>query len=104
MNYSPHFVRHLRLAILRLLSEAPGYSLNASITADALGSMGLSASRDQVRGEIAWLSEQGLVTGDELPGGLVVATLTERGADVASGRASVPGVQRPSPVAGPKAG
>lgn len=100
MTFKTHFASHLRLAILRLLSEAPGYSLNASITADALGSMGLSASRDQVRGEIAWLAEQGLVSGEELAGGLVVATLTERGADVASGRAAVPGVQRPAPKAG----
>lgn len=99
MSFKNHFSSHLRLATLRLLAEAPGYSLNASIAADALGSMGLSASRDQVRVEIAWLAEQGLVTADELPGGLVVATLTERGADVASGRATVPGVQRPAPKA-----
>jgi hypothetical protein len=56
-----------------------------------------------VRSEIAWLAEQGLATSDELPGGLLVATLTERGSDVASGRASVPGVQRPNPGLGPKA-
>lgn len=103
MRFRTHFASHLRLAILGLLAEAPGYSLNAAIATDALGSLGLGASRDQVRSEIAWLAEQGLVTGDELPGGLVVATLTERGQDVASGRATVPGVQRPSPGSAPKA-
>ena len=99
MSYTAHFARHLRLAILRLLAEAPGYALNSSILTDALGALGLAASRDQVRGEIAWLAEQGLSTTDELPGGLLVATLTERGGDVASGRAHVPGVQRPTPKA-----
>ncbi len=99
MNYTAHFARHVRLAILRLLVEAPGYALNSSILVDAVGALGLAASRDQIRGEIAWLAEQGLVTADELPGGLVVATLTERGSDVASGRATVPGVQRPTPKA-----
>lgn len=99
MSYSTHFAKHLRLAILRLLAESPGYALNSSILVDALGALGLAASRDQVRGEIAWLAEQGLATAEELPGGLIVATLTERGADVASGRATVPGVQRPTPKA-----
>lgn len=100
MNYTAHFARHLRLAMLRLLAEAPGYSLNSSILTDAVAELGLAATRDQVRGEIAWLAEQGLAASDELPGGLMVATLTERGGDVASGRAHVPGVQRPTPKAG----
>jgi Fe2+ or Zn2+ uptake regulation protein len=100
MNYKAHFLSHLRLAILRLLAEAPGYSLNSSIITDAVAQLGLAATRDQVRGEIAWLAEQGLAASDDLPGGLMVATLTERGGDVASGRAHVPGVQRPMPKAG----
>lgn len=100
MNYTAHFARHVRLAMLRLLAEAPGYALNSSILTDAVAALGLAATRDQVRSEIAWLAEQGLVTSDELPGGLMVATLTERGSDVASGRAHVPGVQRPTPKAG----
>lgn len=99
MSYQAHFARHLRLAMLRLLTEAPGYALNSSIMTDALAELGLSASRDQVRSELAWLAEQGLALCDELPGGLMVATLTERGGDAAAGRAIVPGVQRPGPKA-----
>jgi Fe2+ or Zn2+ uptake regulation protein len=99
VSYQQHFARHLRLTILRLLAEAPGYALNSSILTDAVEAVGLAASRDQVRGEIAWLAEQGLAEASELPGGLIVAKLTERGGDVASGRATVPGVQRPTPKA-----
>lgn len=100
MNYTAHFAGHVRLAVLRLLQEAPGYALNSSILTDAVGRLGLVASRDQVRGEIAWLAGQGLATMEELPGGLIVATLTERGGDVCAGRAHAPGVQRPTPKAG----
>lgn len=89
---------HLRLTLLRLLGEQPGYRANSSIlTSAADASAGFAVSRDQVRTELAWLAEQGLATLDEAIPGLSVATLTERGADVARGRAVVPGVQRPGP-------
>lgn len=87
---------HLRLSILRLLREAPGYALNDSLITDCIGDIGIAATRDQVRVCLAWLSEQGLVTLDA-EGRVGIATLTERGGDVATGRAACPGVKRPSP-------
>jgi hypothetical protein len=87
---------HLRLTLLRLLAEAPGYRANSSLlTSAADATAGFAVSRDQVRTELAWLAEQGLAELDGHIPGLSVATLTERGQDVATGRASVPGVQRP---------
>lgn len=97
MSYLEHFAKHLRLVVLRLLAEASDYKLNASILRDMAEAHGLTATRDQLATQIAWLTEQGLVSAAELPNGLVVATLTERGLDVAQGRATVPGVQRPAP-------
>jgi len=88
--------QHLRITLLRLLWEQPDFSLNDSILNDLSGDYGFSPSRDRVRTELAWLAEQGLITSDDL-GGLVVATLTQRGADVARGRCIVPGVKRPAP-------
>lgn len=88
---------NLRLATLRLLTEAPGYSLNDRLITDALPALGIAATRDQVRGVLSWLGEQDMVRREELGGGLVVATLKERGADIAAGRATQPGVARPSP-------
>jgi Fe2+ or Zn2+ uptake regulation protein len=96
-GYPEHFAKHVRLVILRLLAEATEYRLNASILGDMVAAHGLAATRAQIRTEIAWLEEQGLLKADELANGLVVATLSERGLDVAAGRASVPGVQRPGP-------
>lgn len=87
---------HLRLTLLRLLVGAPGYRTNSSILSQEVIAFGFEATRDQVKTELGWLAEQGLVAAETLMG-LVVATLTERGLDVAEGRAVVAGVQRPAP-------
>lgn len=96
MSYQEHFSKHVRIALLRLLDKAPGCRANSSILHSSVDELGLTASRDQVKAEIAWLGEQNLLTFVDHDG-LLVATLTERGHDVANGRAVVPGVQRPTP-------
>lgn len=98
MSYRTHFAEHLRLALLQQLEAVPGYQANAAILQTLVAAIGVPASRDQVRAELAWLAEQGLVEIMDV-GGLLVATLTERGQDVARGLALVPGVRRPLPSA-----
>lgn len=84
-----------RLSILLLLDQASGGSGNEALLHDALPTtFGHEPSIDQVRTDIAWLAEQQLVTQREV-GGLVLASITPRGHDVATGRARVPGVKRP---------
>ena len=83
-----------RLSILLLLDDA--IAANEALLQTALSNFGHTPSADQVAGDIAWLAEQGLVTTSGLAG-LVVAKITQRGSDVANGRAVVPGVQRPRP-------
>jgi hypothetical protein len=90
------FDLHVRLAILRLLHGAPKFQVNDSVIADVLPELGLAVSRDQVKGFIAWLEEQRLIS-VEAVGSVVIATLTQRGGDVATGVISHPGVKRPSP-------
>lgn len=97
MNFADHHFEHVRLTILRLLADAPGYSSNDSILTDATNAMGLVCTRDQVRSNLAWLEEQRLVTLLKPTTSLTVATITERGNDVAAGRSIVAGVHRPSP-------
>ncbi len=92
-----------RLCVLRFLSEDRDYTLNDSLIRDALGVIGHAVARDVVRGDLAWLDEQGLVTLRKEVFGqkdVLIATLTERGQDVAAGRAVVPGVKRPGPPGG----
>lgn len=88
---------HIRLSVLRLLDAQAGYCANDSVLFQAVNALGLSCTRDQMRTHITWLTEQRLVTKVEHGVGVIVATLTERGADVANGRSTIVGVQRPSP-------
>lgn len=72
----------------------PAYRTNSFLLTTLLGKFGHEPSSDQVKGDLAWLQEQQLVT-VEVVESVHIATLTTRGADVAAGRAVVPGVKRP---------
>lgn len=99
MNSFPRLVEaDRRLLILRLLAEDPGYQLNVYVLRPALDAMGHTVSHDKVATDLAWLAEQGLVTMSQASD-VTVGKLTSRGADVAAGRATVPGVKRPEPGA-----
>jgi hypothetical protein len=82
-----------RLVILRSLLDCNNEA-NESILQDCLDAYGHNVSRDLVRGLIDWLSEQSLVSVENLSGFYVV-TITGRGQDVAEGRVKVSGVKRP---------
>ncbi len=96
MSYENIINEHLRLTILRLLAEDPDYTINDSLLVDLATQFGFGPSRDKVRTTLAWLREQALVTYEDDQ--VIIATLTERGLDVALGRSVVPGVKRPSPT------
>ena len=97
MNYADILIPDQRLVILRALEQDLGYSHNESILQDILGVYGHKLTRDQVRTLICWLKEQGLLSYEVLASGTYIATITDRGAEVATGRATVPGVKRPRP-------
>lgn len=85
-----------RLAILRLLAEMDGYSLNTSLLQAALDRIGHRTTRARLREDLAWLAGRDLVEMDDL-GEITVAVLRERGIEVAQGRETCPGVKRPAP-------
>jgi Fe2+ or Zn2+ uptake regulation protein len=95
MSFADTLSQHRRLAILKLLDESAGYTLNESLLCEAANALGIVTSRDQIRSELAWLEEQGLVARQEIAG-LTIARLSARGQDAAHGRAIVPGIRRPS--------
>ena len=97
MAYRETLAEHVRLCLLRLLHEAPGYEANNSILADGVVMFGLRVSRDVVNAELAWLDEQRLITLRKITANISVAALTSRGQDVAEGKATVPGVKRRGP-------
>lgn len=97
MNFQKTLAEDRRLSLLLVLDQTPGYSANAFLLRDAIGDIyGHAASIDQVRTDIAWLTEQSLVTSRTV-GDVTLATLTARGVDAAAGRAHVPGVKKPMP-------
>ncbi len=89
---------HLRIAILKCLArkEVQSYTLNDSILHQLVDGYGLTVTRDQVRTEICWLRDQGMVTVRDLEG-FLVAGLTDSGLDIAEGRGSHPAIQRARP-------
>ncbi len=94
MSFSDYLRRDVRLVQLRILSETPQYRANSSVLSNLLDQFGHAVTRDQTKTELRWLAEQGLITLEEA-GSVLVATLTERGQDVAEGRAFVDGVAKP---------
>jgi Fe2+ or Zn2+ uptake regulation protein len=98
MNFADLIAADIRLVILRALSEDPDYSHNEAVIREILAAVGHRVSWDTVRTQLSWLAEQGLVHIENV-GGLLVAKLTARGTDVASGAATCPGVKRPRPGA-----
>ncbi len=96
MNFANIVAADQRLVILRALAEDRGYSMNESVLQQVLDMFGHKESRDRVKAELRWLEEMGLITIENVSG-VLVATLTSRGADVASGAAQVDGVKRPRP-------
>lgn len=97
MSLADVYREHLRIAVLRLLEQAPGHSANGSIIQEAVNRVGIKAGRDQIRTELAWLQEQGLISVEEVAPKLHVAELTQAGLDVATGQRTVPGIKRPAP-------
>lgn len=85
-----------RLCLLQALAGCADYTAHAHLLRDALAEQGHREPFDTVRGDLAWLDEQGLIVLAD--GRIPVATLTLRGEDAARGVARVPGVARPRPV------
>lgn len=98
MDYKDFRAEDERLVILRGLQEdTGGYTANESILHDILATFGHRVGRDRVKTQLVWLAEQGLVKVTTNAAGYMIATLTSRGIDVATGAAATPGVKRPRP-------
>lgn len=94
-DYATRNQEDQRLLILRTLAAEADYSAHEHLLRARLADFGHRISADALRGMLAWLDEQGLITlmGDEIQ----VARLNLRGEDVATGAARFPGVARPRP-------
>lgn len=96
MSFKDLLTGDIRLVLLRSLREMSGYSANDSMLDQCLETYGHNISRDAVRTHLRWLEEQGLLQIEQV-GQTLVARLTGRGDDVATGQAVVDGVKKPRP-------
>lgn len=96
MSFSTFETQDRRLVLLRALEHAAQYRANTFLLRRYCEAVGHAVSTDRLAADLAWLKEQELLTLQTVEG-VDVATLTDRGVDVATGRAEVPGVQRPRP-------
>ena len=97
MSYETKLAEHRRIAILKVLLKSQG-SANESILKDALDDVGLGAllTRAVVREQLDFLEKCGAVKLTWYGDSLAVARITERGVDIAEGRAFVDGIKHPS--------
>lgn len=95
-TFKHHMDADRRLVVLSVLSNSPGYQANAYAIEAVLCDMGHVVSADRVQTDLTWLAEQGLLTTSKV-GGVTIAKITQRGHDVARGKAEQPGVKRPQP-------
>lgn len=98
MSFAEYQTADRKLVLLKALESATQYCCNAYLLRRFADSLGHVVSADRIAQDLAWLAEQGLVTLEKALD-VTVATITERGLDVAQGRAKVPGVQQPAPGA-----
>lgn len=96
MDYADTLRRHRRLTILRGLAAMPAYSTNESIVAAICDEYRVTSTRDQVRTELGWLQEQGLVS-NQVVGDLIISTITQGGLDIAAGKRVHADIEKPAP-------
>jgi len=100
MTLVAHLQAHRRRGILEALNQATGYSLNDTMLKTVLAQLGHQVGKDDVRADVTWLQQQGLVRTETIPmarGELWVAYLLEPGQAVAEGR-PYPGIARAEPA------
>lgn len=97
MSFLDRVAASQRLHVLQLLEQDAGYSHNQHILSAGLGALGHSISSDGVRDHIRWLEKADLLSVKEVFGIGLVATINDRGVEVAKGRLTVDGIERPRP-------
>lgn len=96
MSFADFVREDQRLIILRILSKLPGYTSSPSIIFEGLTRHSYNPSSLQIKEDLRWLEDRGLVSIED-DGTILVARLTERGAEVVADRLTVIGVRRTRP-------
>lgn len=98
-TFAEMLIEDRRLALLRVLIDAPSMSMNSSNLDSWLRHIHITGTRGDTIAALRWLHDQALVALTPVPevDSLYICTLTAAGLDVARGQMLHPGVARPSP-------
>lgn len=89
------FAPSRRITILRGLHVDQDYTLSNEMLQRVLEPHGHRVGLERIHDDLQWLERHQLVSIEDGAGGLVLAKLTRRGLDAATGHTRVAGVDRP---------
>jgi len=98
-GYAQYILEDMRLSMLRLLSELPGYTANSSTLHSAVKGWGFVLTRSEVIRQLHWLAERALVEVEPINTDVLLVRLLDRGLDVAQGIIRHPGIKPVRPKA-----
>jgi hypothetical protein len=96
MSLQDALTENRRLYLLKTLKQAGDYRMSDRYLQETLNAIAIGASLAIIRGDCAWLEQQGLIATSTV-GTMTIALLRPAGLDVANGVATVPGIARPQP-------
>lgn len=98
-GFSDAYDESARLCILRCLAEQNDYRLTDSMIEDLLVSRyAINRGRGYIRAQLAWLESTASAVKNIAAENVVIAVLTEAGANHVAMREVLPGIKRPSAV------
>ncbi len=95
-KYKDLVAQDRRLVLLQALAQSPDYALRETVLVRLLAGERLAIGTDDLRGELRWLADRGLVD-VEFHDDVQAARITVRGIDVATGLLLADGIARPRP-------
>jgi hypothetical protein len=96
VSYEDFVAQDRRLVILILLSRLSGRRANQYVLRSALKDQGHDEIVPTVVNDLTYLRKQGLVTIEELPSDMLLATITDLGDQAARGVVRIQGVAVPA--------
>lgn len=84
-----------RLTILKALNDDPGKSLHHNLLLETMKSFGFRRGLEHLQTQLTWLDEQGAVNLHRM-GSVVVAELTQKGANHLTRDNMIVGIKQPS--------
>jgi hypothetical protein len=94
---SQRLIEERRLVLLQILARLPTYSANADVLYCEIEECAVPGTYDEMMDDLRWLARAHCLTLETIAMKVTVATLTQGGQEVATGRNVIEGVMRPRP-------